>query len=80
MTILKVGIIGAGLAGLSCAFELEKFGIIPVIFEKKSSLGQNMNFNSIQMNLFDMGLKNPVKYFIYDTSSKPGIWLKTQRR
>lgn len=76
MTILKVGIIGAGLAGLSCAFELEKFGIIPVIFEKKSSLGQNMNFNSIQMNLFDMGLKNPVKYF----AKKHGLSLNPLRK
>jgi thioredoxin reductase len=31
---LNVAIIGAGVAGLSCAFELEKYGITPVIFKK----------------------------------------------
>lgn len=32
---MKVAIVGAGLSGLSCAFELKKHGIKPIIFEKK---------------------------------------------
>jgi len=31
---MKIAIIGAGLAGLSCAFELERNGITPVILRK----------------------------------------------
>lgn len=33
MFSVKVAIIGAGTSGLSCAIELEKHGIYPVIFE-----------------------------------------------
>jgi len=31
---MKVAIVGAGLSGLSCAIELERHKIKPVIFEK----------------------------------------------
>lgn len=37
---MKVAIIGAGLAGLACAYELEKYGIYPVIYEKNSYIGE----------------------------------------
>lgn len=37
---MKVAIIGAGLAGLACAHELEKYGIKPVIYEKNSFIGE----------------------------------------
>lgn len=36
---MKIAIIGAGLAGLSCAIVLEKQGIIPDIFEKTGFIG-----------------------------------------
>jgi len=36
---MRVAIIGAGLAGLSCAHELERYGVSPVIFEKNSYIG-----------------------------------------
>jgi protoporphyrinogen oxidase len=35
----RVGIIGGGLAGLSCAYELRKAGIAPIIFEKDEQCG-----------------------------------------
>ena len=34
--MIKVAVIGAGIAGLSCAIELERHGITPVIFEKNT--------------------------------------------
>lgn len=36
---MKVAIMGAGISGLSCAITLEKNGIEPVIFEKRSRVG-----------------------------------------
>lgn len=36
---MKVAIIGAGLAGLACALELEKKGIIADVFEKDNNVG-----------------------------------------
>lgn len=32
---MKIGIIGAGPAGISCGIQLKRFGIIPTIFEKE---------------------------------------------
>ncbi|OGO80788.1 MAG: hypothetical protein A2Y21_09355 [Clostridiales bacterium GWC2_40_7] len=36
---MKVAIIGAGLAGLTCALELEKKGILADVFEKDNNSG-----------------------------------------
>ncbi len=36
---MKIAIIGAGTAGLACAIECEKLGLIPDIFEKDDALG-----------------------------------------
>lgn len=37
---MRVAIVGAGLAGLACAYELERLGILPVIFERQRSVGK----------------------------------------
>lgn len=37
---MRVAILGAGLAGLACAYELERLGIRPVIFEKRHRVGE----------------------------------------
>lgn len=36
---MKIAIIGAGLAGLACAIECERLGIIPDVFERDESVG-----------------------------------------
>ncbi len=37
---MKVAILGAGLADLACANELQKHGINPTIYEAGSSIGE----------------------------------------
>lgn len=37
---MRIAIVGAGLAGLSCAHELERLGFAPVIYEKRSRVGE----------------------------------------
>lgn len=40
---MKVAIIGAGMAGLYCAHELERLGIKPVVYERNGYIGEVMN-------------------------------------
>ncbi|WP_180261146.1 NAD(P)-binding protein, partial [Desulforamulus profundi] len=37
---MRVAIIGAGVSGLACAHELERFNIYPDIFEERSRPGE----------------------------------------
>ncbi|MEG6511103.1 NAD(P)/FAD-dependent oxidoreductase [Desulforamulus ruminis] len=46
----QVAIIGAGIAGLSCAVELERKGIRPVIFEQKHQVGSPFTFAPLLLN------------------------------
>lgn len=59
---MKVAIIGAGISGLSCAFEFKKYGIIPTIFEKKRRIGEDVDFIASTLKLFDVTYKDPLKY------------------
>ncbi|MGE5405685.1 MAG: FAD-dependent oxidoreductase, partial [Candidatus Saccharibacteria bacterium] len=36
---MKVAILGAGIAGLACAIELERNGIVPVVYERDANPG-----------------------------------------
>ncbi len=42
---MKVAIMGAGISGLSCAITLEKNGIEPVIFEKRSKARDRVTYS-----------------------------------
>jgi len=59
---LKVAIIGAGLAGLSCAIELEKNNIAPTIFETKSFIGDIETHITASLNMRDRPIRDWVKY------------------
>jgi len=49
----KIIILGAGLAGLSCAWHLKKQGIRPIIFEKEDTVGGLCRSKQIKGFIFD---------------------------
>lgn len=53
----KIYIIGAGLAGLTAALELEKAGFAPVILEASNDLGGRMKTDAKDGFLFDHGFQ-----------------------
>jgi len=55
---LKIGIIGAGPAGISCGIQLKRFGLNPIIFEK-NKIGGSVNDSYKINNLlgFPKGIK-----------------------
>jgi len=75
---MKIAIIGAGVAGLSCAFELEKNGISPVIFEKKKMIGLEPGFATILMTIFVRHTEDPLKFILnqYGLKLEPISMLK----
>ena len=52
---MSVAVIGAGIAGLTCAFELHKAGVDVQVFERHSSVGGRMNTRTKDGLAFDVG-------------------------
>ncbi len=59
---MKVAIIGAGVAGLSCAYELERYGITPTIFERNNVVGEVYPHVSAVMQLFNRPVRYPLEH------------------
>ncbi len=59
---LKVAIIGAGVSGLSCAIELERNNIKPVIFERRAHVGEALDYCSIWPRVLNRPITDPLKY------------------
>ncbi len=59
---MKVAIIGAGTSGLSCAIELERNGINPIIFERNGFIGENQPHVSAFLGLITRPASDPIKY------------------
>lgn len=69
---LKVAIIGAGTSGLSCAIELERHGIKPVIFERNDFIGEYNPHVSAFLGLITRPAADPIMYM----NKKLGIKLQ----
>src|SRR5690554_5129490 len=65
---------GAGLSGLACARILEKNGITPTIFEKRSELGDRFVNCEILLSILSKPLNDIIKHL----SDKYSIYLKPQ--
>ncbi|MHB1392154.1 MAG: NAD(P)/FAD-dependent oxidoreductase [Clostridia bacterium] len=59
---MKVAIIGAGLSGLSCAIELERHRIKPVILEKRAHVGEALDYTVIWPRVINRPIMDPLKY------------------
>lgn len=70
---MEVAIIGAGLAGLSCAIVLEKNGIIPVVYEKTDFIGDREAHVGAALKLVDRPVRDVIKFLKkkFDIDIKP---------
>ena len=59
---INVAIMGAGLSGLSCAIELERQGIYPTIFERRSRIGDRFINGEVFADIFSRPVKDEIKY------------------
>ncbi len=69
---MDIAIMGAGLSGLACAITLEKHGITPTIFEKRSQPGDRFVNGEILLSIFT----RPKHDDIASLSEEYGIFLK----
>ncbi|MBI4836503.1 MAG: FAD-dependent oxidoreductase [Candidatus Abawacabacteria bacterium] len=51
----RIAVIGAGIAGLACAYELQKAGADVVVYEKNSQVGGRMSSRTKDGFVFDLG-------------------------
>lgn len=70
---LNVAIMGAGLSGLSCAITLEKYGVEPTIFERRSCVGDRFVNAEAMFSILDRPIKDSIQYLknIYDIHLTP---------
>ncbi|WP_254901700.1 NAD(P)/FAD-dependent oxidoreductase [Thalassobacillus devorans] len=70
---MNIAIIGAGLAGLSCALTLEKHGYSPDIFEKRKKVGDRPLIGEAMSPLLHRPIDDAIKYLseTHDIHLKP---------
>lgn len=76
--IMRIAIIGAGLAGLSCAHELQRLGQVATIFEQKDRVGYPFSETNIYMKLMHRPIPDILDYFKekYELSLTPMTRMK----
>lgn len=76
MNKLKIAIIGAGTAGLSCALECEKLGVTAEVFERHHAVGWIWPSVSSWLDIFSRRYgSDPIKYIkdTYDINIKSAL-------
>ncbi|WP_027340043.1 NAD(P)/FAD-dependent oxidoreductase [Halonatronum saccharophilum] len=70
---MKIAIIGAGKSGLACAYELEKYGISPVIYERNGYIGEQWAHVVATMEIINRPKKDDKIYLKenFDIELKP---------
>ncbi|MGC7873132.1 NAD(P)-binding protein [Desulfosporosinus sp. SYSU MS00001] len=69
---MNVAIMGAGLSGLACAITLEKMGVTPTIFEKRSQVGDRF----VNGEAFLPALNRPIADCYAYLSEKHNIYIQ----
>lgn len=69
---MNVAIMGAGLSGLACAITLEKYGIFPTIFEKRSRVGDRFVNGEALLPILNRPINDDYAYL----SENHGIFLQ----
>ena len=59
---MNVAIIGAGIAGLSCAIQLERYDIIPTIYERKGYIGDYESHITAFIHLIHRPINDFIQY------------------
>jgi digeranylgeranylglycerophospholipid reductase len=75
---LKVAIIGGGFAGIVCATQLERLGIIPDIFERNNDMAEPYRQVGAALQIVLRPIKDPLQYLNqnYDIDLKPSGLVK----
>lgn len=59
----KIAVIGAGIAGLTCAYELQKAGHQVIVYEKGGQVGGRMSSRSTSNYIFDLGADHLCEWY-----------------
>jgi len=70
--LLKVAIIGGGFAGIVCALQLERYGVIPDLFERNERLAEPYRHAGAVLEIVLRPIKDPIQYL----NQKYNIYLK----
>lgn len=60
---MNIAIIGAGIAGLACAYELEKNGVSPVIFERKENKSESLSHVGASLEVLYRPIRDILSYY-----------------
>ncbi len=87
VTNMNVSIMGAGLAGLACAIELEKHGVQPTIYEARSGVGDRFINAEIFASIFSRRVTDEVRYlgeehgiYLHPTSNVTNLVIHSRNR